>query len=925
MKVSKEEILQRIVGSLNQRQRQAVTSPSQGRLQIIAGPGTGKTKLLVSRVAHLLIVDKIKPDNMIVTTFTKKAANEMTDRLHKLLAGTDISIEKLIIGTFHSICYRIIKRYGKVLGLQNYTIADERDKVQLLLKMIEDLDAREVELLEKMSFRTTGLLKSGKTNAKYHGFDVPTIVKKISSLKSKAIMPDMYAAQADCNKALSFFYFKYQSVLAENQKLDFDDCLLKCHQLVKQYPVLNYIKHVLVDEFQDTNEIQLQLMFHFAQGHMSSPEFQHNVTIVGDPDQSIYAFRDAQSINFKKMEDHYVKMGLPVTKITLDENYRSTTDILQLSETVMRQQLGRQIKNLKSQRDCSLKPVYNSLNSSAEEAQWITYQIEHLLALPNSPIKCSDIAILVRAAFQTRALETELVKHGIPYRMIRGKAFWDRKEVQAIMDYLKVCGDEHDLVSVLRTLNYPKRSLGPKTLDKISDYVQMRRNGDGASVHDCLRALANNTDRSIKLSAKNRENIKEYVQMIDNAQARLATMETCEGEALCAEAELLFQGIYQDSTLSKEYLDENEKRLNVEEVGKQLREFVPREETLPDFIGSTDDDIVKDERNFVLQFIESIGLYESDDVVEKNRNNEEDNGDENSTTGDSKGVSVSTIHGSKGLEWPVVFVPGLSEGLLPASFALRSTETSSMEPVHEERRCFYVATTRAKTLLYISSYTEYSESFYGRSICEESRFITDMKSKDSSGMKSYQLAFKNMANLQVLYELLEKSELFDANFRLDEFYRTYQKAFKRYANGQPMTFGARANSSKPRDDNVFGGFQSAALGLASQNANKRKQNTKKLNKAPPYIPSRPTKKTKRVIAPIDLGDVRSVFGVVFEDEHQQQNTTNTSVKDESDDIVEISSLEFASSSDPSVKVEVQASSAPVMKTNLGYFELPDED
>lgn len=235
---------------------------------------------------------------------------------------------------------------------------------------------------------------------------------------------------------------------------------MKCFQLIKEYPVLNYVKHVLVDEFQDTNEIQLQLMYRFAQGHVSNPEFQHNVTIVGDPDQSIYAFRHAQSANFKKMEKHYEKMNLSVSQITLNENYRSTSDILQYSESVMRQQKDRHQKNLRSQNDVSFKPVYKVLDTPAEQARWIVYEIEQLLALPNSPIKFEDIAILFRASSQTKIVEDELRLRKIPYRLIQGRSFWERKEVVSTMDYLKVCGDENDLFSVLRTINFPARLLG---------------------------------------------------------------------------------------------------------------------------------------------------------------------------------------------------------------------------------------------------------------------------------------------------------------------------------------------------------------------------------------------------------------------------------------------------------------------------------
>ncbi|KAL6453078.1 SRS2 ATP-dependent DNA helicase SRS2 [Candida maltosa Xu316] len=838
--VSHDIILSKILDPLNENQKIAVTSRPDDRLQIIAGPGTGKTKVLVSRVAYLLLVEKIRPDNMIVTTFTKKAAMEMIHRLDQLLEGTNIQTDKLIIGTFHSICYRIIRRYGKVLGLEKYTIADEKDKTQIMQKMLEGLTQDELREFQKCPSSSRDFLKSNKSNTKYHGLDIPKIIREISSLKSKAMSPELYVKQYSHNKALAFLYEKYQSTLAELQKVDFDDCLMKCYLLVSKYPVLNYIKHVLVDEFQDTNEIQLQLMYRFAQGHISDPKYQHNVTIVGDPDQSIYAFRDAQSFNFNKMEKYYEeKLNLPTTKVSLDENYRSTADILQLSEKLMRQQSGRHLKNLKSQLETSIKPVYSCLDSPQEEARWITYQIQHLLALPGSPIKCKDIAVLFRAAYQTRALESELVRRKIPYRMIRGKAFWDRKEVVAIMDYLRVCGDPNDQISVIRTLNYPKRGLGAKTLDGVGERIRQRAK-NGETVHDILRSFANGTDPDFKLSKKIRENLIDYVAMIDEVQSMLELLETSEDTQSVANN--LFNIVFTKSSLSQEYLKENDRVLNVQEVGKQFTEFVPRDDTLPDYIDAEEEDLAEDDRNFIAKFIDSIGLYETDD--------------DNDTKGDSQGVSLSTIHGSKGLEWPVVFVPGLSEGILPAGFAVRNSlsATELEEALNEERRCFYVATTRAKTLLYISSYIEVDSGYsYGNKAVSESIFVTTLKNQ----MADHQLAFANIKTLEGLYKLLGK-ELEDKDIPVSQFYQNYVKRFGSYIAGsfKNSLSKKKVDESSTTDlVSLYGGFQTAHS-APQPKVNKRQyvfvsKSEKpspyirtKSSKAPAYIPDRPRAKKK---------------------------------------------------------------------------------
>ncbi|KAM9887639.1 hypothetical protein OXX79_013479, partial [Metschnikowia pulcherrima] len=292
--------------------------------------------------------------------------------------------------------------------------------------------------------------KARNETSKYRGFDEKKLRRHISKAKSSGLFPETYDAQRDKNSLISIVYQAYQNELISNRVLDFDDCLLYCYKIVSTFPVLEFVQHTLVDEFQDTNEIQLQLMYHFAKGHRTDPELQHNVTIVGDPDQSIYAFRDAQAVNFDKMRSHYAKIpGRNCEVITLDENYRSTSDILHISETVMRQQSGRVVKNLTSQHSKSFKPVQAVLESNEEEAKWIAHQIECLQGLPQDIFTLSDMAILVRSAYQTRAIETELTKRKIPYFMVRGKAFWDRKEVVAILDYLRCVAKRKRQIGVL--------------------------------------------------------------------------------------------------------------------------------------------------------------------------------------------------------------------------------------------------------------------------------------------------------------------------------------------------------------------------------------------------------------------------------------------------------------------------------------------
>ncbi|KAK6463075.1 hypothetical protein DFJ63DRAFT_103201 [Scheffersomyces coipomensis] len=804
--------IDKVLEGLNANQRKAVTAPSNARLQIIAGPGTGKTKVLTSRVAYLLLNEHINPQHIIVTTFTKKAALEMMERLEKNLVGQSVDLSKLLIGTFHSICYRIIKIYGKKIGIEDYHIADERDSNQILKEVMENLSDNDRDLLAGVPEDEKLPLQNPRGGADQK-FDIKKVKRQISKLKSSGVSYDNYASMNDSNRVVSLFYRLYQTKLEENSLLDFDDCLFKCLDLITSHPVLNFVQHVLVDEFQDSNEIQLQLMYNFARGHPTIPKLQNNVTIVGDPDQSIYGFRDAQAINFEKMNSYYKqKYGKSCEIIHLVENYRSTSDILSLSETVMRQQQTRTQKSLKSQHTTTFKPVYKNLNSSEEEALWISYHIQHLLALPDSPLKYSDFSILVRAAYQTRVIENELVKKRIPYHMIRGRAFWERSEVIAILDYLRVIAHDNDRIAFIRSLNFPKRGFGPKTLESLSQVSAKEAATSGISIYETLKGVLSGEISGVKLNSKNKSSLKDYLGFLEQSREMLANLDTyLNGEVIEYEkkSDLLakfFKFVFEKSGLAKEYVDEDNQTLNVMEVEKQFREFTPQEVDLPLFIGGTEDDIAETKPNFLSSFIQSIGLYEADAAA--------------SETDKSKGkVSVSTIHGSKGLEWNVVFVPGLSEGLLPAGFAIAQ---GGEELVDEERRCFYVATTRAKSLLYLSSYTTSAGNFYGRSIDKVSRFIEKLNNHQLLG--TVQEAFKDWNSLMKLYQILDKNPIpvpDKKQFCIDTFNSLLKSRIDIYMQGIPLSikqgdFVAGANINTYSNTNMMSsgmGFSSAKLDM----------------------------------------------------------------------------------------------------------------
>lgn len=814
VRMSAVDLVDDLVSSLNEKQRQAVTSPANGRLQIIAGPGTGKTKVLISRVAYLILKEGISPHRIIVTTFTKKAANEMMERLEKLLNGSGVDISKLLIGTFHSICFKIIKIYGKKIGIADYGIADNIDSVQILKEVINDVDNDNFDERDTQGFLGT---KRDETR-----FDHKKIRKHISKLKSKGTTSEQYSQQAVNNRFLSHIYTNYQAKLRSNLLLDFDDCLLSCYNIVTTYPVLNYVEHVLVDEFQDTNEIQLQLMYEFAKGHPTNPQLQHNLTIVGDPDQSIYMFRDAQSVNFQKMLKYYQEIRRLACSITaLDQNYRSTSGILDLCESVMRQQQNRTVKNLLSKHELTITPVHAEPGSTANEARWISYQIEHLMKLPGSVFKYSDISVLVRAAYQTRVIEQEFVKRSIPYLMIRGKAFWERKEVVAIIDYLRVVANPNDRIAILRSLQFPKRGIGEKTIESIGNHFDNCKAKDPD--RDLLTILKNLDSASVKLSSNMSKCLTQYVSFIEEARTKLNEIQNSLPSGIDKiSMDSLFIFVYEKSGLAKEFREDAEKDLNILEVKKQLFDFEPpNDEDLPTFIGGTEDDKYCPTENVLQKFIISIGLYDHDDSKQQQNQGEDPKGK----------VSLSTIHGAKGLEWPIVFVPGVSEGLLPARFAIKGDDEESID---EERRCFYVAASRAKLMLFISSPKEASQWGNGEPIEEVSRFI--QKVKDKSLLKKDSHDMFNDSLLQGVYTMMGVA--FPKDFDCNKFDIAYKANMFNYINDIKEHEYVDENNS----------FTSAKLmkraPAISFRSNKKAKGIHKAvvdnssNRAPTYIPKR---------------------------------------------------------------------------------------
>lgn len=896
-----------ILDLLNEDQRRAVTACTSTPLQIKAGPGTGKTKVLVARVAYLLLKHRIPPQNIIVTTFTKKAAKEMIERLDKLLQGSGIPTNKLLIGTFHSISYRIIQKYGAAEGLTGFTVATEKDAAQILENVLDsDISDKDWALIQSLPDAALAPFVAGVVESDDSGdtdcgarpkLDKKKILRQISKLKAHAIFADEYAKQRDSKFLLSLIYSLYQRRLFDNRLLDFDDCLLYCHKIISRRPVLNFVQHTLVDEFQDTNEIQLQLMFEFAKVKKVESGAKCSVTIVGDLDQSIYAFRDAQVGNFEKMLDHFSRIhSLQCMVVTLSQNYRSTSDILAFSEHVMRQQMKRTQKNLVSQLQSSLKPVRATLESLDEEARWAAYHITHLVSLPQSPFEHSDIAVLVRSAYQTRVLESEFVKHRVPYTIVKGRAFWERKEVLAMVDYLRCVANENDQLAYLRCINYPKRGFGPVAITEIEKLFSQTAK-PSTDIREQIRlklsdspqlnaSLALQTLRSVSrkelkssFGAKLLESLKKFIAVID--ETRKLVKEAPNGtdsnpEALAA----AFDYLYETSGLKREMGDDENKRLNIEEVKAQLILFEKpaEEDSLPDFVehqvGIPDSEVIGDSEEedeviellnisgeqtkgktydtfeFLRSFLSLVVLYETENSSKDHINHPK--------------VSISTIHGAKGLEWPVVFIPGLGEGLLPASFALDGTE----DAINEERRCFYVASTRAKTLLYLSTYTEKAGSLnWGRKPVEkQSRFLTGLDPMLA------QMPFENEQSMKKLYTLTGTKPPQDLD---------YEKLQKKYLRDYNLYVKQTTDDHDNRPGFVTG-TDISKLTLLQKATKSAKRLAPHDNKAPKYVPKRatcaPFKPVVR-LAPVEnhIQTAKATAPTICTNSTAALNTTSTNI------------------------------------------------
>lgn len=641
-------VMDDILRGLNPAQRNAVASES-AVLQVLAPPGSGKTKTLTARVAHFIAHRRLEPWNIIVCTFTVKAASEMKERITSFVGG-QLS-RHLKLGTFHSVALRYLRAYGEHIGLsKDFGIADTSDTKAILKRLIKNL---------KISIEPGPAL--GRISA-----------RKVKGAAEKA-------PKSVDQQEFTRLFEEYEAELARLNLLDYDDILLRCSFLLKSHPqcVAN-VQAVLIDEFQDTNNIQYDLMTLFAQKH-------NVITIVGDPDQSIYGFRAAEAKNLIRMRQQW-----PDTlTINLEQNYRSSGAILHAAQNIIEQDESRPPKKLQATHTFGLRPVLRKLSSAYAEAEWLVSEIRRTRCLAGDMVDLSDYAILLRSAALSRAIESALGSAGLAYRMVGGLRFYDRVEVKLIVDYLRVIHQPDNSEALERVLNVPSRHIGDTTIQKLRQEAQVK----GLSLWALVLAVAQGRRKSdTKLMDKTVKGLTSFIDVILCGQKKVDSWagEAAETPSVVDLITLISHKIKLQSYLREKFSAEDSfeaRWTNVEELMAQAAEM-SRPETLAQLVELDSLPVLDDieqrqatDQDILSIFLANIALTAS---AEKKADDEGEKAQQ---------ITISTIHAAKGLEWPVVFIPACYNGSIPHSRA---------DDNDEERRLLYVGMTRAQALLYLS-------------------------------------------------------------------------------------------------------------------------------------------------------------------------------------------------------------------------------
>lgn len=651
---------------LSENQKKAVLH-IEGPLLVFAGAGSGKTKTLTYRVAYLIEELKVKPDNILAVTFTNKASEEMKERIKNLL-NKDINL--FWIGTFHSMCSRILRKEIVYLGYnKNFTILDEDDSVKIIDEAIKNLD------FQKNYFQSR------------------EIYNKISYIKSRGLFVEDYIPKDGYDEALKKIFLKYEEIKKNGNLVDFDDLINFVTKILNQNDIISRyysekFKFILVDEYQDINPAQHKLL-------KALTKYKKNIFVVGDDDQSIYKFRGSSSELMLSFKDDFEKVEV----VYLSENYRSTETIVNASKFLIKNNKTREEKPLYAIKSGGDKiKLYRAINE-IDEARFV---IKKIMELKETGIDFSQIAILYRTNAQSRTFEEAAILFNIPYRLVGGIKFYQRKEIKDLLSYLRIVLNERDFLSLERVFNFPKIGVGEKTFDKIKFYLETEK-----SLIDSLEKILEIT-KNKKVSnsiTKFIENFKKWKNLQDDIFELI--------NSIISDVQFL------------ENLEE-EKKENIYEFLNIVKEFNDR-------IGSTR----------LEDFLSYISLISDVDTIDT-----------------SDKITLMTVHSAKGLEFNSVFIVGLEEGLFPHFKSLLSNED-----IEEERRLLYVAMTRAKENLYLT-YSIRRTRMGVPEFLDPSRFLNEIPEefidkittdlKEESKIINNEQSFKNEENLYVNYKVGEK-------------------------------------------------------------------------------------------------------------------------------------------------------------------------
>lgn len=617
--------MMKIYDSLNDKQKEAVFY-SDGPLLILAGAGSGKTRVLTHRVAYLIHEKNVNPYNIMAITFTNKAAREMRDRINRLIGH---GAEAVWVSTFHSACVRILRRYIDRIGYNNnFTIYDSDDQKTAIKAACKKLQVDTKFIKER------------------------AIMSAISMAKNNMITPEEYRNSADDirTKIISKVYEEYQSRLKKNNALDFDDLLVKTIELFKsdKEVLMAYqdrLQYIMVDEYQDTNKVQFEFIKLLADKYK-------NICVVGDDDQSIYKFRGADISNILNFEQIFT--GTKVIK--LEQNYRSTKNVLEAANQVIAHNYSRKQKTLWTEREAGDLVEFRQLDNEYHEAEFIVNSIKDLIDENRYDYK--DIACLYRTNAQSRVIEEALLKENIPYKIIGGQNFYQRKEIKDLIAYLKTISNGDDDFAVRRIINVPKRGIGATTIEKVQKYAD----DNNMSFYQALE------DKKCRISLGSRAEgkVNSFVYFIQRMKAEL------EYDSISDLMENILSETGYEAELKMEDTDEANARL--ENISEFFNKIVDYEDKCKQ----------AGKENNLDEFLEEIALVADIDNFDENENY----------------VVLMTVHSAKGLEFPKVFLCGMEDGLFPSKMTLLSDDKSEIE---EERRLCYVAITRAMDSITMTS------------------------------------------------------------------------------------------------------------------------------------------------------------------------------------------------------------------------------